>query len=122
MANYPVGGSFKQLMHYFQVYNSGKFRQYDYGPEKNRLLYKSAAPPDYRLDRVTAPVFIYYSENDYIVSIKDIQKLSKRLRNVHALFKTPWKRWNHLDFICGLGVREYIFNKIVDTINIYENL
>uniref|UniRef100_A0A1B0G103 Uncharacterized protein n=1 Tax=Glossina morsitans morsitans TaxID=37546 RepID=A0A1B0G103_GLOMM len=39
MANFPVGGSFKQLMHYFQGYMSKNFRQYDYGREMNWLRY-----------------------------------------------------------------------------------
>ncbi|XP_055851844.1 lipase 3 [Episyrphus balteatus] len=119
MANFPVGGSFKQIMHYFQSYNSGKFRQYDYGPEKNKIVYNQTSPPDYQLDRVTVPTFIYFSVNDYIVSVRDIQRLVMHLPKVHALYRMPWDKWNHLDFICGQGVKEYIFDKVVDIVNAY---
>ncbi|XP_037953654.1 lipase 3-like [Teleopsis dalmanni] len=120
MANFPVGGSFKQIMHYFQGYVSTKFRQYDYGPEKNWLMYQQLEPPEYCMELVTVPITIYYAENDYIVSVEDIWKLMLRLRSLHAIYKLPWKRWNHFDFICGLGVREFIFDKIVKSLITYE--
>ncbi|XP_036217310.2 lipase 3 [Bactrocera oleae] len=120
MANFPVGGSFKQIMHYFQGYVSTKFRQYDYGPEKNWLMYNQLEPPDYKLELITAPVTIFYAENDYIVSVEDIWRLLMRLRNLQAVYKIPRRRWNHFDFICGLGVREFIFDKIIRAANYYE--
>ncbi|XP_055904052.1 lipase 3 [Eupeodes corollae] len=119
MANFPVGGSFKQIMHYLQSYNSGKFRQYDYGPKKNKMVYNQTNPPEYPLEKVTVPTFIYFSVKDYIVSVRDIQRLVSHLPNVHALYQMPWEKWNHLDFICGHGVREYIFDKVVDIVNAY---
>ncbi|XP_023165907.2 lipase 3 [Drosophila hydei] len=120
MANFPAGGSVKQLMHYFQGYVSTKFRQYDYGPELNWLHYQQLEPPEYALEMVKTPVTIFFAENDYIVAPADIWRLVKRLPNVEAVYKVPWKRWNHFDFICGLGVREYIFDNIVLSMNRYE--
>lgn len=120
MANFPVGGSFKQIMHYFQGYMSKKFRQYDYGPELNYINYRQLEPPEYYLENVLVPTSIYYAENDYIVSVEDTWKLIRRLKIVQAIYKLPLKRWNHFDFICGLGVRELIFDKIVDSLNFYE--
>ncbi|XP_017037947.1 lipase 3 [Drosophila kikkawai] len=120
MANFPAGGSVKQLMHYFQGYVSTHFRQYDYGPERNWLHYQQLEPPEYVLENVTTPVTVFFSENDYIVAPADIWRLLTRLPNVEAAYKVPWKRWNHFDFICGLGVREYIFDNIVLSMNRYE--
>ncbi|KAM7360260.1 lipase 3 isoform 2-T4 [Cochliomyia hominivorax] len=82
MANFPVGGSFKQIIHYFQGYMSKKFRQYDYGPEQNYLVYHQLEPPEYVLENIIVPTRIFYAENDYIVSIEDIWKLIMRLRNI----------------------------------------
>lgn len=120
MANFPVGGSFKQIMHYFQGYMSKRFCQYDYGPEQNYLHYRQLEPPDYCLENVMVPTSIYYAENDYIVSVEDIWKLIGRLKSVQAIYKLPLKRWNHFDFICGLGVKTLIFDKIIDNLNFYE--
>uniref|UniRef100_A0A1A9W5Z0 Lipase n=1 Tax=Glossina brevipalpis TaxID=37001 RepID=A0A1A9W5Z0_9MUSC len=120
MANFPVGGSFKQLMHYFQGYISKEFRQYDYGPELNWLRYHQLEPPTYQLEKVTVPVILFFAQNDYIIALEDMWKLIKRLPHVKILYKLPQKYWNHFDFICGLRVREFIFNKIVDEFNYYE--
>ncbi|XP_013114395.2 lipase 3 [Stomoxys calcitrans] len=120
MANFPVGGSFKQMMHYFQGYMSKKFRQYDYGPEQNYLRYHQIEPPEYCLENVRVPTTIYYAENDYIVSVEDIWRLVRRLRSVQAVYKLPYKRWNHFDFICGLGVRQIIFENVVKSLLHYE--
>lgn len=116
MANFPVGGSVKQIMHYFQGYMSQKFRQYDYGPELNWLYYGQLEPPEYNLKNVTTPTIIYYAENDYIVSVKDMWTLIRRLGHIKAIHKLPHKYWNHFDFICGLGVRKYIFDHILDAL------
>lgn len=120
MANFPVGGSFKQIIHYFQGYMSKKFRQYDHGPEQNYLNYRQMEPPEYNLKNVMVPTSIYYAENDYIVSVADIWKLVRRLRTVREIHKLPPKRWNHFDFICGLGVKTLIFDRIVNSISAYE--
>lgn len=120
MANFPAGGSVKQIMHYFQGYISGKFRLYDYGSKRNMLHYNHIEPPEYFVEKVTVPITIYYSENDYVVSVEDILKLLPRLRNVKAVYKIPWKKWNHFDFICGLGVRQFIFDRIVSSLNVSE--
>ncbi|XP_073819186.1 lipase 3 isoform X1 [Musca autumnalis] len=120
MANFPVGGSFKQIMHYFQGYMSKKFRQYDYGPHQNILRYHQLDPPDYCVENVAVPTTIYYAENDYIVSVEDIWRLIHRLKSVQAIYKLPHKKWNHFDFICGLGVRQLIFDNVVNNLLSYE--
>lgn len=120
MANFPVGGSFKQIMHYFQGYMSKQFRRYDYGTELNYIHYRQPEPPDYNLESIIVPTSIFYAENDYIVSVEDIWKLIKRLKNINVIYKLPLKRWNHFDFICGLGVRELIFDKIVNALIYHE--
>uniref|UniRef100_A0A1B0G8S8 Lipase n=1 Tax=Glossina morsitans morsitans TaxID=37546 RepID=A0A1B0G8S8_GLOMM len=120
MANFPVGGSFKQLMHYFQGYMSKNFRQYDYGREMNWLRYHQLEPPAYQLQKVTVPVILFFAQNDYIIALEDMFKLIKHLPNVKMLYKLPPKYWNHFDFICGLRVREFIYNKVIDEFNFYE--
>lgn len=92
---------------------SQQFRQYDYGPDLNLLHYRQLTPPEYHLENVSAPIVVYYAENDYIVPVQDMIKLLKRLRNLKAIYKMPPKHWNHFDFICGLGVRQFIFDNIL---------
>ena len=35
----------------------------------NKFIYGQFNPPDYDLRKVTAPVALYYSENDWLVAI-----------------------------------------------------
>lgn len=42
----------------------GKFSQYDFGPERNVILYKNMTPPEYSLENITSPVILYYGPND----------------------------------------------------------
>lgn len=48
--------SIKQLLHFFQLYKSGRFTPFDYGQE-NMRVYGSPEPPDYPLNRIKTPVF-----------------------------------------------------------------
>ncbi|KAG8230455.1 hypothetical protein J437_LFUL009944 [Ladona fulva] len=66
----PAGTSSKTLIHYAQEINSGKFRQFDYGLFGNLKRYGKATPPEYDLSLVTAPVYLHYSENDWMASIE----------------------------------------------------
>lgn len=68
MHEFPSDTSSKLLNHWFQQINVNKFRQYDYGPEGNMKRYNNPNPPSYNLTRLTVPVAVFWSENDYIVN------------------------------------------------------
>lgn len=70
MENTPAGSSIKQVLHYAQLINSGKFRMYDYGIAQNLLKYGQMIPPDYDLSSVTPPVYLHFSENDWLCAVK----------------------------------------------------
>lgn len=59
----------RQAKHYLQSIYSGNFRQYDYG-EKNIRVYGSMTPPDYELNKVLIPIFIYYGGHDKLTDWK----------------------------------------------------
>lgn len=48
----------------------GRFEKFDYGPEKNMVVYGSEIPPEYDLKKVTAPVALYYGKNDLLVDTR----------------------------------------------------
>lgn len=52
------------------IFFLGKFRQFDYGHAKNKMMYGDSIPPDYDLSKATAPVALYYAANDFSISIK----------------------------------------------------
>jgi lysosomal acid lipase/cholesteryl ester hydrolase len=61
--------STKQIHHFVQLYQSGRFQQYSYGA-KNRAVYGQMNPPEYELKRVNIPVCIYAGKNDMMVAEK----------------------------------------------------
>lgn len=56
-----------QFTHYFQLLFSGGFRRFDY-ESRNFEHYNSETPPEYQLEKITAPVYLYHSAEDGIIS------------------------------------------------------
>lgn len=63
--------SMKQLNHYMQLYRSGKFHQYDYEGQ-NHNHYGTLIPPNYNLENVIVPAYLYHAEQDMLVDKKVI--------------------------------------------------
>ena len=62
----PAGASTKTILHYAQEKTHPGFHAFDWGSDrKNELHHQSTEPPVYDLARVTAPVALYWSDNDY---------------------------------------------------------
>lgn len=62
----PAGASARCLVHYAQGVNSGLFRKYNHGREKNLEIYGVPEPPEYNVEAITAPVAFYWGENDWL--------------------------------------------------------
>ncbi|XP_072762482.1 lipase 3-like [Anoplolepis gracilipes] len=110
----PAGSSVKTVTHYAQGINSGKFRHYDYGQEKNLLIYNSSEPPDYDLTKIMVPIALYYSVNDWIFDIKDVQRLYRLLPNVVDQYEVPWPKFNHVDFIWAKDAPTLLYERILN--------
>lgn len=116
LAHVPARVATNQLLHFGQNINSKRFRQYDYGAIKNYIKYKRFAPPEYILKNVRAPVAIYYAENDWLVTAKDIPMLIDRLPNIVKTYLVPHKEFNHVDFLWGMDVSILVYEEILKTI------
>ncbi|XP_071560690.1 lipase 3 [Temnothorax nylanderi] len=119
----PAGASWKQLVHYGQGYiNPGCFRQYDYGSvDKNLRIYNSTTPPDYQLERITAPIVLFSSDNDWLATTKDVELLSARLNNLVFHYKTPVSaNFNHYDFIWGKSCVQLVSLPILQLLAQYQ--
>lgn len=106
--------------YFFDILNSfsGKFRQYDYGPNGNLAKYKSSTPPDYNLKKVTAPGYLFYASNDLVVDYKiDIPKLYGALGNCRGKFLIPVPSFNHLDFVYGISAPSVVNSNIIKLFN-----
>lgn len=117
LENTPAGASVDQLVHYAHGINSGKFRQFDHGLAKNLLRYGSFFPPNYDLAAITAPVFLHYSDNDWMAAVKDVDELARKLGNLYGKIRVPHDKFNHLDFIFAKDGDTLLYNKVIDIMN-----
>ncbi|KAG8230454.1 hypothetical protein J437_LFUL009942 [Ladona fulva] len=113
----PAGTSTRAALHFAQEINSRHFRRYDYGIIGNLRNYGSLSPPDYDLNLITAPVYLHYSDNDWMANEQDVLDLYKGLGNVKAMLPVPHLQFNHLDFLWATDVKELLYDKILSLMN-----
>lgn len=111
--HFPAGASAKQIIHYSQLILCETFRKFDYGLSKNLLVYGSTQPPKYNLERVKVPVYIFYSENDFLTHPVDVQRLAEKLPNVVKKHKIEYNKFNHIDYLWGKDSKVLLYNYIL---------
>ena len=50
----------------FLLHILDKFCRYDFGKEKNIEIYGQEDPPEYDVTKITAPVALYWADNDWL--------------------------------------------------------
>uniref|UniRef100_T1GYY1 AB hydrolase-1 domain-containing protein n=1 Tax=Megaselia scalaris TaxID=36166 RepID=T1GYY1_MEGSC len=103
LGHYPAGSSAKQIRHFLQIINTGRFAEYDYGTSENLFKYRQFLPPIYNMTRVTAPIYIHYSANDLLVNQIDVEHLYEDLVNPMGKYLVPMKEFNHMDFLWAIN-------------------
>ncbi|XP_044748536.1 lipase 3-like [Coccinella septempunctata] len=114
----PAGSSARQFYHYAQLVKSGKFRQYDHFPF-NSLHYgplHPINPPSYNLKKVKAPVYLFYSNNDWLSHPKDVDNLCSKLGNCKSKTLVAENRFNHLDYVLGKHAKERIYTEVTEQV------
>ncbi|EDV49332.2 lipase 3 [Drosophila erecta] len=121
LATHPAGISTRQPKHYFQLKDSGRFQQYDFGFAMNYLIYRQSSPPDYHLERVSplSAIHIFYSDDDGSISPRDIQYLARKWPNA-VTHHIKDKTWDHMDFLIANNVNEMVNYPIIKIIKSFE--
>ncbi|XP_012231374.2 lipase 3-like isoform X1 [Linepithema humile] len=114
LVQFPSGTSIKLVSHFLQEINSGKFRAYDYGREKNMQIYNATIPPDYDLSRITVPIALIHAGNDWVVTEKDLKMLRDSLTNIVEDYRVPFPKFNHADFMWAKDVDALVYEKILE--------
>lgn len=74
------------------------------------FLFQTDAP-FYRLEDMKVPTALWYAGNDWIVDLKDAERLIPQINNI--VYKKYIPHWTHFDFIWGLEAPEQLYNEIV---------
>jgi len=114
LGHMPAGSSVRCLVHYAQGVNSGKFRKYNFGRAKNLEVYGTPDPPEYRVDRITAPVAFYWGENDWLGVKADTYRLAEQMPNLQRMFRVNHDKYNHLDFLWATDNLELINRQTIE--------
>ncbi|KAL0123903.1 hypothetical protein PUN28_006026 [Cardiocondyla obscurior] len=115
----PAGSSVQAFEHYYQNVLAKDFRHYDFGIAENYRRYKQKTPPSYDVKKISAPINIFYSENDMIVTEKNILELDKRLPNV-VTKKVPYKLFNHVDFLWAIEVKTLLYDNVLELLQKFD--
>ena len=111
LIGHMTGNSVDTMAQFGQNHDAGQtFQAFDYGAERNRLVYGSSRPKTYDLSRVTVPVHIYFSKNDRPVNYRDVLWLSTQLANVQSLNLISDPQFSHSDFMWGTNVNEVLYD------------
>lgn len=120
----PATVSTWQVVHYLQLIKSNRFQHFDHEKLINIERYGSEQPPEYNLNRISPNITIVFirSQNDYLSSIPDTDRLIQELRNrshlanvVDHLIDDPV--WSHLDFTLGIGAGKQVYQPTINYLN-----
>lgn len=122
MSHQPTSTSARNLLHFDQMFNYGKFGHYDLGYLGNLWKYGQLRPPQYDLTNITHPsMHIIYGRNDKYVPIESVQRLEKDLRNISKEFyPVSNPRANHIDPLIGIHISPEVINKVLSILRDYE--
>lgn len=116
----PAGASTRQIVHFGQLYNSKKFVQFDHGLVTNKFTYGTFKPPPYNLSAIRTPIFLHYSDNDWLATPEDVDKLSKEINTIVGKYRVSMKKFNHIDFVFAIDAKKLIYDRIMKIMTLFK--
>ncbi len=75
-------------------------------------------PPIYDVSQIKAPVYLYYSEYDWLADWTDVHNhLIPNIKPEYLVGNFPLYEFNHMDFIWGMRAAAEVYNPIIGIIN-----
>lgn len=65
------------------------------------------------LSEITAPVYLHYSDNDWLASPKDVDELSSKLGNLSGMYRIVDDDFNHLDFQWAIDSKSLVYDIVL---------
>lgn len=104
----PHGVSIKSVSQFAQHVHLGRQRLAKFRDDGD-----DGEPEEYDLSRVTAPVVIFWGDNDPLASEEDVAWLASQLGNCVASIRVEDPRFNHFDFLIGRNVYHVLYRRIL---------
>lgn len=118
-AHEPDGTSTKNMIHYAQGVESGKFQAYDYGsPATNQLHYNQSTPPLYTIESMAIPTAVFWSDEDWLADPEDVSYIFDNIRSM--IYEKFIPGYNHLDFIWALTANQWIYQDLIEVMQRYH--
>ncbi|ODM88618.1 Lipase member N [Orchesella cincta] len=109
----------RSWFHFGQNGRSCSFRYYDRGTVENlRRRYGQAEPPSYNLTAITAPVYIFWGEQDALITPPDIQRLASKLSpaTLRGVYRVNDDTFNHYDFVVARDANVLVYKPLIELI------
>lgn len=125
LAHMPSGTSLKNIAHYGQLVNSGRFAHFEHGILGNQMRYNRTRSPDYDLTKIRSKsIALFVAQNDWLASPKDVAHLLKDLTvKPHAIFNITEliPKWNHVDFVYAKHAGEIINTRVENVFRAFDD-
>uniref|UniRef100_A0AC35FKP5 Partial AB-hydrolase lipase domain-containing protein n=1 Tax=Panagrolaimus sp. PS1159 TaxID=55785 RepID=A0AC35FKP5_9BILA len=119
LAHNPAGTSIRNVLHFCQMVRNQMHLDYDYGEKGNLLKYSKPTPPAYNITKIHVPMYLYYSDSDWLATSADVQGyLLKKLNKKYIKEVKHLHDYNHNDFLWGLRAPEDIYKPIIKHIRL----
>lgn len=112
----PAGSSTQTLFHFAQGFSSGRFQQFDHGRIENMKMYGQPTPPEYDVAKIKIPITLFWANNDWLTSQKDILHLENQLPHLKGSYKVSNPIFSHLDFLWATDAKPLVYEKIFDAL------
>lgn len=85
------------------------------------IEYGTLTPPEYALEEITAPIGLFYGDNDWVADVQDVEKLHSRLPNVVKYYNVPFSKFNHIDFTYAIDVIPLLYDELINFLDSRTN-
>ncbi|XP_011866796.1 PREDICTED: lipase 3-like [Vollenhovia emeryi] len=116
LSHFPSGASVQTFHHFYQNIATQKFQAYDYGYFNNYKQYGQSTPLIYDLKKVTAPMALFYGDNDQLDLKSSVLETSKHLPNIILLEQIPYKLFTHLDFLWATDGKALLYDRVIEVL------
>jgi len=113
LAHTPAGTSVKDMLHFSQNHETGKFQMYDYGWNGNMHKYMQPYPPAFNIAKMNVPLALFSGTDDWLATPGDISESIRSALSNKIMHDQEEDSYNHMDFVWGKNTPSTIYNNVL---------